>query len=150
MSFSTTFAIRWADLDPNGHVRHSVYADLAAQTRVDWLTSLGFGLREFGALGLGPILFREETRYLREVHLHDEVTVVAEVSGLSEDGTKWSLVHTLRRADGTVVALISVDGAWFDLRTRRVTAPPPALADTMRQAPRHESYADIVRGSESR
>ena len=142
------FHLRWADLDPNGHVRHSVYADLAAQTRVAFLGAAGFGLREFAALGLGPILLREDVRYLKELLLDDVVTVEALVSGLTGDGARWHLHHVFTRArDGAVVATVAVEGAWFDLRTRRVAAPPPDLAKAMRTASRHPTYAEIVRGS---
>ena len=142
------FHLRWADLDPNGHVRHSVYADLATQTRVAFLGAANFGLREFAALGLGPILLREDVRYLKELQLDDVVTVEALVSGLTADGSRWHLLHTFTRArDGAVVATVAIEGAWFDLRTRRIAAPPAALADTMRTAARHPSYTELVRGS---
>jgi acyl-CoA thioester hydrolase len=143
-----TFHFRWADLDPNGHVRHSVYADLAAQTRVAFLGAAGFGMREFAALGLGPILLREDVRYLKELHLTDEVTVEALVSGLTPDGARWHLLHTFTRArDSAIVATIAVEGAWFDLKTRRVAAPPPELAAAMQTAVRHETYQDLLRRS---
>ncbi|MBC7449668.1 MAG: thioesterase family protein [Hymenobacteraceae bacterium] len=141
-----SFHFRWADLDPNGHVRHSVYADIAAQTRVAFLGAAGFGLRQFAQLGLGPILLREDVRYLKEIHLDDVVTVEALVSGLTADGARWHLQHTFTRArDGAVVATVAVEGAWFDLKTRRVASPPPTLAEAMRTAARHASYQDIVR-----
>lgn len=140
------FRLRWADLDPNGHLRHSVYADLAAQTRVAFLTAAGFGLRQFAQLGLGPILLREDVRYLKEVHLDDVVTVEALVSGLTADGARWHLQHTFTRArDGAVVATVAVEGAWFDLQTRRVAAPPAGLAAAMQRAARHENYQELVR-----
>ncbi len=141
-----SFAVRWADLDPNGHLRHSVYADLCTQTRLDFLASLGFGLRDFQRLQLSPILFREDLRYHREVLASDQLTVAAEVSGLTTDGARWHLQHTIRRDhDSEVVATVHVEGAWFDLRTRRVLAPPPELADAMRGAVRHDTYQDLTR-----
>ncbi len=145
---SQTFHLRWADLDPNGHVRHSVYADLAAQTRVAFLGEAGFGLADFARLGLGPILLREDVRYLKELHLADVVVVEARVSGLTPDGARWHLLHEFTRLrDGAVVAMIAVEGAWFDLRTRRVVAPPPPLADAMRTAPRTATYQEMIRQS---
>lgn len=144
----TTFALRWADLDPNGHLRHSVYADLAAQTRLNFLAAAGFGLREFAKLGIGPILFREDVRYLKEVMIDDQLTVQALVSGQTEDGARWHLHHVFTRVrDGAVVATVAVEGAWFDLRQRRVMAPPPDLAEAMRAAPRHETYQDLARSA---
>ena len=43
-SFSKHLTFRWADLDPNFHVRHSVYYDCAAQHRMEILDSLGLNL----------------------------------------------------------------------------------------------------------
>ncbi|MEJ7660541.1 MAG: acyl-CoA thioesterase [Hymenobacter sp.] len=59
MPYSQTYSVRWAELDPNGHMRHSAYADFAADLRVNWLASLGYNVPKFAELRLGPILFRE-------------------------------------------------------------------------------------------
>ena len=42
MPHSQTYTVRWAELDPNGHMRHSAYADFAADQRVHWLTGAGY------------------------------------------------------------------------------------------------------------
>ena len=36
------FDVRWADLDPNQHVRHTAYADYGTHVRMSWLASAGF------------------------------------------------------------------------------------------------------------
>ncbi len=43
-SFEQKITVRWADLDPNGHVRHSIYYDYGAQARIAYLQREGFGL----------------------------------------------------------------------------------------------------------
>ena len=40
-TFSKQLSFRWADLDPNFHLRHSVYYDFGAQHRVEILEQLG-------------------------------------------------------------------------------------------------------------
>jgi acyl-CoA thioester hydrolase len=37
-SFTIPLDIRWSDLDPNFHLRHSVYYDYGAFARVQFLT----------------------------------------------------------------------------------------------------------------
>ena len=132
MDYSLTYHVRWAEMDPNGHLRHSAYADFAADQRVALLARLGFDLKKFAELRLGPILFREETKFLKEIHLGEAIRVEGVLTSLSEDGSRWTIVHTIYKADGRVAATVTVDGAWLDLALRKLRQPPPELAAAMR------------------
>ncbi|TGE20234.1 acyl-CoA thioesterase [Hymenobacter elongatus] len=145
MEYAKTYTARWADMDPNVHMRHSAYTDYAAQLRIEFLAEQGFPLPRFAELGIGPILFREDTRFLKEIGLSETIRVTAELSGLNADASRWRIVHTIYKADGRAAATVSVDGAWLDLRLRKLTIPPAEMADAMRQLTRHETYADIER-----
>lgn len=115
-------------MDPNGHMRHSAYADYAADQRVVLLARWGYGVARFAQLRLGPILFREETRFLKEVSIGEEIRVDGRLASVNADGSRWTIVHTLYKADGRVAATVTVDGAWLDLDRRKLTVPPPNLA----------------------
>jgi acyl-CoA thioester hydrolase len=128
MTHSQTYTVRWAELDPNGHMRHSAYADFAADQRVHWLDSLGFDVKKFAELRLGPILFREETKYLKELHGGEQIKVEGRVTGGTPDGARWTIEHTIYNAGGRVAATVTVDGAWLDLDRRKLTVPPAELA----------------------
>ena len=77
---------------------------------------------------MGPIVFKDETRYVREVNLLDEIAVSLYVGGLSVDGSKFTLVNRLHRDEVLVADIISW-GAWFHLEQRKVVAPPPKLRE---------------------
>jgi len=139
--------IRWADLDANGHVRHSVYLDLAAQARVSFLHDHGFTVARFQELGIGPILFSETARYLRELHSNQQVEVDLWLTGLSANGKHWAFRHHVIRSDGEVSCVVDCRGAWFDTRERKVIPMPEALAETMGGPPRTEDYAQISSSS---
>lgn len=147
--YAKTYTAIWADMDPNGHMRHSAYTDYAAHTRLEYLSDAGFTMAYFAEHQLGPILFREDTRFLREVRLGEAITVSSELAGLSEDGSRWRIVHTIRKPDGVVAATVTVDGAWLDLQRRKLTVPTAELTTTMARAARHESYQDIVKEGKS-
>lgn len=132
MDYSQTYHVRWAEMDPNGHMRHSAYADFAADQRVAFLARIGYGLPKFAELRLGPILFREETKFLKEVHIGEALRVDGRFLSLSDDGGRWTILHTLYRADGRVAATVTVDGAWLDLDRRKLRLPPPELLTAMR------------------
>lgn len=118
------FLVRWADVDANVHLRHSAYADYAAQARVFLLEDCGLGFRKLNELKIGPILFREELIYHREVNMNDRVTVICEISKATKDASRWSVCHQMFRSDGVKAATIHVDGAWMDLKKRKLTALP--------------------------
>lgn len=64
------------------------------------LESLGLDLKTFQRLHIGPILFREESTYLREVGINEELTVTTELIKGREDGSHWTIRHEITKADG--------------------------------------------------
>src|SRR3954471_20096804 len=59
-TYSQTIQIRWADIDANRHLRHSVYYDYGAAMRMNVLSERGLTTKKLEELMMGPILFREE------------------------------------------------------------------------------------------
>ncbi|QIL77832.1 thioesterase family protein [Hymenobacter sp. HDW8] len=143
--YEKTFTVRWADMDPNVHMRHSAYTDYAAQVRLDFLADQGFTMRRFAELRIGPILFREDTRFLKEIGMSETIRVTAELAGLNADGSRWRILHSIYKADGRLAATVTVDGAWLDLQQRKLTVPPAEIAAAFEHISRHETYVDIVR-----
>ncbi|MCB9073691.1 MAG: thioesterase family protein [Bdellovibrionaceae bacterium] len=129
--FRKSFDVLWADLDPNFHVRHTAYNDYAAQVRFAFLSENGYTLEKFRQEGIGPVIFREETKFLKEVFAGDTLTVDMQVPFVSEDGRKWKIQHHVFRKDGECAAEITIEGAWFDLKNRKVTVPPQTLQQAM-------------------
>lgn len=139
----TKFPIIWAQVDPNGHLRHSAYYDLAAQVRVNVFTELGLSIHDLVKLGVGPILFREEAQFKRELVLNDQVKVDLKVKYMREDGYKWSFQHRYYKEDNTVAAIVTVEGAWLDLRARKVVVPPQIVQEVIDKLPKAEDFTLI-------
>ncbi|WP_046242771.1 acyl-CoA thioesterase [Hymenobacter terrenus] len=138
MTDAITYRTRWADMDPNGHMRHSAYADYAADQRVVVLAKWGYDVARFAQLRLGPILFREETKYLKEVSVGEEIRVDGQLASVNADGSRWTIVHTIYKANGRVAAIVTVDGAWLDLDRRKLTTPPAELAASFSTLPPYQ------------
>jgi acyl-CoA thioester hydrolase len=130
--------IMWSQLDANMHLRHSAYADFAAQARLELLKKLGCGMKEFAKHKIGPVLFREELIYLKEVGPGDTIRITCELNKLSEDHSRWSFVQQMYKGDGTKVATINVDGAWIDTKKRKLTTLPPELLMVFQSIPKTE------------
>ena len=142
--FEQEYHVRWSDLDPNMHMRHTAYADLCAATRFSYLESLGFTMEKFAELKIGPIIFNENVSYLSEIRSGEKVMVDVRIAGLSEDGRKWKMVQRVRRkSDGKMAATLEILGAWFDVVERKVTTAPEILQSKMDQLPKTEDFKTL-------
>ena len=141
--FVKTFEIRWADIDQNRHLRHSAYADYGAHVRVSFLAEHGFSMSRLAEIGIGPVLFREELLYFKEIHAEETVSMDFRVGGIADDGSRWRLVHELSRADGETAARITVEGAWLDLARRRLMAPPDELGMLFARLPHTDGFETL-------
>jgi acyl-CoA thioester hydrolase len=132
--------IRWSDLDPNFHIRHSVYYDFGAFIRMTFLTEYGLGENVLLQNHLGPILFREECLFKREVHFGDDVTINLKLAKASPSYSRWSIQHEIIKGGDTVAAIINVDGAWIDTQRRRLTIPTVVVSGTFDQMPKTDNF----------
>jgi acyl-CoA thioester hydrolase len=128
--FEMPVQVRWADVDANYHVRHSVYYDWGAMCRMAFLTQEGLSDAVFRQLQVGPILFREESKFRREIRMNDAVRIDLQLLQAKRDFSRWSIRHTIWKEDATEAAILTVDGAFLDVKTRKLTVPPQ-LASTV-------------------
>lgn len=126
-----SFRVRWADLDPNGHMRHTAYNDYCAQARLMYFEDLGMPFDQLNEMGFGPILFREDIRFFKEMRMNELFKVGFSITKLRKDGSKWSFRHNIYKKNGDVSATIEVDGAWLDLERRKTAIPPSKLSDLL-------------------
>jgi acyl-CoA thioester hydrolase len=136
--------ILWAQIDANQHMRHSAYADLAAQSRLNMLRKAGLDLSKLLDYKIGPVLFKEELFYLREIVLGDFVKVTCEVTKSRRDGSRWTIRHEIFRSDGTKAAIINAEGAWIDTEKRKLTLLPVELSSLFLSSPRSDDYIEDV------
>jgi len=133
--FSLSIDVKWSDCDPNRHLRHSAYADYATHVRLAYLEHKGFGANRFVEEGFGAVIVREETQYLREIELHEKITVDFKVIAFSEDWCRWTVMHEFKKQNGKRAALVSIDGLWLDMHTRKMRPPPADLKAIMESLP---------------
>ncbi|MEM0938900.1 MAG: acyl-CoA thioesterase [Bacteroidota bacterium] len=139
-----TFRVRWADLDPNGHMRHTAYNDYCAQARLMYFEEISMPFHKLISMRIGPILFREDTRFFKEIRMNEEFEVGFTISKLRKDGSKWSFRHNIYNKEGGLLAKIDVDGAWLDLEKRRTTIPPKALTQVLLDGVMSEDFEWIT------
>lgn len=138
--FKTQLSIRWADIDPNFHMRHSVYYDCAAQMRTEVLAQMGITMNAMQSGHFGPVLFREECSFFHEIAFGDNIFLTAKMSRLRKDYTRFSIQHEFLREDGTVCARITIDGGWVNTRTNQLTVPPRIAKSVVRAIPKTDDF----------
>ena len=145
-SYSKKVEIRWSDLDPNFHIRHSVYYDFGAYVRMCFLTENGLGAPVLLENNLGPILFREECVFKREIHFGDQVYIDLLLKQCSRNYSRWTFQHRIMKDGDTLAAIITVDGAWLDTNRRRLTVPTEVVTPTFEKLPKADDFKWIERG----
>lgn len=144
MSYKVTFKTRWADFDPNNHMRHSAFNDYAAEARVRFFADNKFSISEFNKQNVGPILFSENTNFYREINLSEDITVEILLKGISEKGERFKVQHKIFKENGVLAAQIEIYGAWLDLEKRKLTVPPSQIIATFNSLKKSENFEAIL------
>lgn len=139
-SYIKPIEIRWADLDPNFHLRHSVYYDYGAYCRISFLEERGLNAGFMAKNNFGPILFREECVFKKEIRLGDKITIDLQLLKARHDQGRWSIQHRIVKNDGILAAILTVEGAWIDVLQRKLTVPPETAREVFENMPRSEQF----------
>lgn len=138
--FSRTIQIRWSDLDPNFHIRHSAYYDWGALMRIDFFVANGLTTQVMLELKLGLILFREECIFRKEIRLGDAIKMNLRLLQSKKDFSRWSIQHQILKGDETLCAVLTVDGAWLDIEKRKLASPPEKVHEVFNKMPKGEEF----------
>jgi acyl-CoA thioester hydrolase len=137
-------AVRWSDLDANGHLRNTAYSDLATDARLVFFAEHGFAPAHFRDLGIGPVILAERLTYLREVRLGEELTVDFVVAALSPDASRGTVESRICTGGGEPAAVVAVEAGWLSLEHRKLVAPPEELARVLLSAPRSPEFDALL------
>ena len=144
-TFTKNIEVRWADLDPNFHVRHSAYYDYGASTRIDFLQQNGITLQLMKDRSFGLVIFREECIFKKEITINDKVSVDLVLLKATPDYGRWSLQHTVFKNEDTVSAILTLEGSWIDVIKRKLTVPPIEVIHTFEILPKAAGFEWIVK-----
>ncbi len=138
--FEVPLQVRWADLDPNFHLRHSVYYDWGALCRLEYLSKEGLTWQRMAALQIGPIIFREECIFRREIRLDDPVTIDIKLAKARRDFSRFTVEHIIKKDPATISAILSVDIAWINGVTRKLAVLPAEEIEKLTGGPVTENF----------
>lgn len=125
MVYKIGFTTKWADFDPNKHMRHTAYNDYAAECRIRFFNDFGLTTALFETKNIGPVLFKEETVFYREIRLGESLHIELRLKGCSEQAERFKMHHYIYKSDGVLAAEVQIFAAWIDLEKRKLVTPPP-------------------------
>jgi acyl-CoA thioester hydrolase len=137
--------IRWSDLDANFHLRHSVYYDYAAFARMQYLQQHAITAQFMQEHHFGPIIFREEALFKKEIKMEDAIYINLELIKATPGFDRWTIQHHVYKNDNILAAIITVDGAWLDTIKRKLTVPPEKAVQTFEAMPRPVTFEWIIK-----
>ncbi len=143
-SFSLPIQVRWSDIDQNRHLRHSAYYDYGATARIACFSQHGLTNLKFEELHIGPILFREEAIFKREIKFEDQITIDMVVTKATIDFSRWSIRHQLFKENGTLAAVLNLDGAWIDIVKRTLAVPDEYVRKIFDDFPKAKDFQVII------
>ncbi len=122
MTFSVPVTVRGYEIDVNGHLNQAVYHQYAEHARWEHFRAAGLDAEKMATTGLGPVVLESTIKYLRELHLGDEVTVTSAFEW--GQGKVFRFRQQIIKLDGTVSAEITVVTGLMDLTTRKLVSNP--------------------------
>lgn len=143
--YKKEFEIRWSDVDANSHLANSAYTNFMSHTRMAFFAEYGFSMAEIKKYNLGPVVFYEHMYYFKESFLGMPITVSIEVSGLSDDGMLFMFEHNFYNEKGENLAHCKMQGAWIDLKARKLTELPKPLLELTKKFPKSESFKTLTK-----
>ena len=138
--FKREFKARWGDMDFNGHMSNTAYLDLAGDVRMMYFEENGFPMKRFEELHMGPVVFKDEIEYFKEIRLMENIEVHHLIAGYSEDGSKFRIRNIFYRSDGKKAASITSTGGWLDLKARKLVLPPQKLFNAFKQLVKADDF----------
>ncbi len=138
--YAKKIEVRWADLDPNFHMLHSKYYDLGAYCRMSYLVENGITHEFMKQHNIGPIIFREECIFKKEISFADEIMANVKIQKVSSDAARWTMVHEIWKNGNTLAAHMTCDGAWMDTILRKLAVPPAFVLKIFEDAPKTEDF----------
>jgi acyl-CoA thioester hydrolase len=139
-TFVMPVQVRWSDLDPNFHLRHSVFYDWGALARIQFLYKYGLTDQVMQSLHFGPIIFREECIFRKEIRLGDDVTINLELVKARKDHSRWTVRHNIIKNKEILSAILTVDGAWIDTVQRKLATPPSKVVEVFELMPKPADF----------
>ena len=121
--------IREHHLDTYGHVNNATYMVILEEARWEMLEKRGIGFNYVHTSGCGPVVLGINIKFRKEIKLRQWITIKTRFT--KWDGKFGELEQLIEREDGVVACESSFSFGFFDLKERKLAAPPRQWLDAV-------------------
>ncbi len=126
--FHTRLKVRWNELDANGHVNNMYYQSYFDQARIEAFEQAGLSIAALRERGIGPVIFKAELDYKRELKHPDSITISTWVEEHRRSrGVLAQQIESDRT--GEIVCRARFHGVFMDLAAGRPLPFPQELTN---------------------
>lgn len=129
-SFTINFRVLWNQIDVNGHLSNAHYQSFFDEARMEMLEQAGLDVQAMLKKNVGPVIYRSELDYLKEVNYPEEIRIETWV----EDSRKSRFVirqDMFRKSDGELACSAKLLGVFMDFNIRRPWSVPQEIAEKL-------------------
>lgn len=108
--------------------------------RITYLREKGLTPAMMQKMNFGPIIFREEAIFRKEVKYSDPVSINLKLMKARRDYSRWTIAHEIIKNDDILCAVITIDGAWLNVTDRKLFIPPVKAIRVFQQMPLNENF----------
>lgn len=120
--FEYKFKVLEAHLDTFGHVNNATYLQLFEESRWDFITNNGWGLKEVQERKMGPVILELNLKFKRELKNREMITVHSQSQEM-ENKLVMKLHQEMKKEDGQVAAILDLKIGLMDLEKRKLIPP---------------------------
>jgi acyl-CoA thioester hydrolase len=91
-------------------------------------------------LNIGPIIFREECIFKKEIKFGDEITIDIRLTQAKKDYSRWSARHRIFKNKGILSAILNLDLAWLNISERKLAVPSKEASAVIESIPKDENF----------
>ncbi|HEX7846109.1 MAG TPA: thioesterase family protein, partial [Chitinophagaceae bacterium] len=91
-------------------------------------------------LQIGPILFREECVFRKEIRLNDKVFIDLKTLSAKRDFSRFTIRHSIKKNEDILCAILTVDIAWIDIVKRKLAVLPEEVRQLLNDSPQAENF----------
>jgi acyl-CoA thioester hydrolase len=130
-AFLTKRRVEFRDLDPVQHVNNAVYLEYASECGFQAVAYFNWPLERMLAAGFGIFLRRNRIEYLQPALLGEELEISTWAYNVRRStATRYYAIQRAR--DAALLARVSTEAAWVDIKSGRLQRIPPDFLEDLR------------------
>ena len=90
---------------------------------------------------IGPIIFREEAVFKKEIHFGDTIHINILLDKCTANYSRFTMKHEIYKNNDLLAAIITIDGAWLNTSLRKLAKPREICVAAFKLIPKTSRFS---------